>query len=429
VSAAAARIALIAFLALAPACGTSGTASPDAGALTDGSPAADAPFIEKSTTHPAFTPPVPQVLKGSGTPLAAPRLVPVFFPGHPYEAKLKDFLARFAASSTWTAMVGEYGVGAPTVANAVDVGTSPAAMLSQAEVVNWLASQLDGTHPEWGPTDAATLASTVYLLYYPDGTTIGLGPQGFPSCTTFAGYHDDAPISGGRDVQYAVLPLCTMRLPTAFDALTATTSHELAEAATDPRPTTDGAYGDVDPAFIAWSISGFGGEVGDMCEARTSSFFFPADVGYRVQREWSNAAARAYHDPCAPVPPGDPPYFAAAPVATDAVDVLYGGAHYAARGVTVPVGQTKTVEVDLFSDAPTSMPWSVAAYETLIASDGSILPRELELSFDAQSGGNGDVLHLSITANGATALGASFVRIDSRLGSATQSWFLTVGTP
>jgi hypothetical protein len=326
-------------------------------------------------------------------------------------------------------MVGEYGVGAPSVASKVDVPLSPPAMLSQDQVVAWLESQLDGSHPEYGPADAATLATTVFLLYYPAGTTITLGPQGFPSCTTFGGFHDDAPISGGRDVQYAVLPLCTDRAPTAFDALTAVTSHELAEAATDPRPTTNGAYADVDPAFVAWSISGFGGEVGDMCEARASSFFFPADVGYRVQRSWSNAAARAYHDPCTPLPPGDPPYFAAAPVASDTVDVLFGSKHYAARGVNVPVGQTRTVDVDLFSDAPTAAPWSVEAHEIIIASDGTLLPHCLALSLDGDFGGNGDVLHLTITANASTPLGASFLRLDSQLPGATQSWFLTVGTP
>jgi hypothetical protein len=57
----------------------------------------------------------------------------------------------------------------------------------------------------------------------------------------------------------------------AFEALTVTSSHELAEAITDPVPGA-GWYDDVN------------GEIGDICAWQTETI-----AGYSVQKEWSNA--------------------------------------------------------------------------------------------------------------------------------------------
>jgi hypothetical protein len=57
-----------------------------------------------------------------------------------------------------------------------------------------------------------------------------------------------------------------------FDALTTVSSHEVAEAITDPVPGS-GWYDDAN------------GEIGDICAWQTT----PLD-GYVVQQEWSNAA-------------------------------------------------------------------------------------------------------------------------------------------
>jgi hypothetical protein len=383
---------------------------------------------DASDTYPAYMPSVPQVVNLGGPTMAAPRVVPAFFPGHPFEHELTDFLPKFVSSPAWSAITSEYGVGAATIASAVDVTTTPAATMTDAEVASWLASQLDGTHPEWGATDDATIAQSLYVLFFPASTTITFGPGGFASCTTFAGYHEDARLADGRRFAYAIMPLCPARLPSAFDSLTAVTSHELVEAATDPYPNTSSAFGDVDEADVAWSICGFGGEIGDLCEARQDNFFYPSDIGYRIQRSWSDKAAKAFHDPCVPYPAADTPYFNAAPVADEPVDVLFQGRHYMARGVNVAMNQTRTIEIDLFSDKPTSGPWSVGAYNVFVASDGTILPIALELSMDAYQGQNGNKLHLTITRNAPSPVGASFVRIDSRLGMLTQSWFLAVGS-
>jgi hypothetical protein len=98
--------------------------------------------------------------------------------------------------------------------------------------------------------------------------------DGGASCVNFCGYHND--IDG--QVFYAVMPYpacagCTSGL-SVIDALTATTSHELAEAITDPIP-GQGWYDDQN------------GEIGDICAWQTKKL-----GDYTVQLEWSNNAGR-----------------------------------------------------------------------------------------------------------------------------------------
>lgn len=120
-----------------------------------------------------------------------------------------------------------------------------------------------GSLPQSGP-------DTLYALFLPPGVAVEL--QGSLSCRTFCGYHDA--IDGS--VFYAVLPSpdctgCGGGRPT-LEALTITSSHELAEAITDAVPGT-GWYDDTY------------GEVGDVCAWHTKTL-----GDYVVQLEWSNAA-------------------------------------------------------------------------------------------------------------------------------------------
>jgi hypothetical protein len=101
-----------------------------------------------------------------------------------------------------------------------------------------------------------------------------VGLNGGASCVNFCGYHSD--IDG--KVFYAVMPYpdcsgCEGGL-SVIDALTATTSHELCEAITDPIP-GQGWYDDQN------------GEIGDICAWQTKQ-----SAGYTVQLEWSNSAGR-----------------------------------------------------------------------------------------------------------------------------------------
>jgi hypothetical protein len=95
------------------------------------------------------------------------------------------------------------------------------------------------------------------------------------------------------------------------------------------------------------------------------------------------------------------------------------------QGVHIPVGQSATVELDLYSDAPTSGPWHLSAVDFASAFMGQ--PPELSFSFDATQGQNGDKVHLTIKALKASALGASNFWIQSDLGQSSTVWLGVVG--
>src|SRR5205807_938811 len=88
-------------------------------------------------------------------------------------------------------------------------------------------------------------------------------------------------------------------------------------------------------------------------------FYTPSDLGFEVARGWSNAAAAAGHNPCAP---SSATYFNSAPVLPDTVGYTDSGSSAVSKGINIPVGSTGTLLVDLFSDAPTA-PWTVSAFE------------------------------------------------------------------
>jgi hypothetical protein len=109
--------------------------------------------------------------------------------------------------------------------------------------------------------------NTLYFIFLDPGVISIMG--GGKSCQNFCGYHNHV----GK-IFYAVMPYPTcggcLGSMSAFDALTATSSHELCEAITDPVPGT-GWYDKVN------------GEIGDIC-----AWNFKKVAGYTVQLEWSN---------------------------------------------------------------------------------------------------------------------------------------------
>ena len=210
-------------------------------------------------------------------------------------------------------------------------------------------------------------------------------------------------------------------------------SHEWVEAATDPvdalggafslTPPPGSAYFLVDADHVVWGLLG-GSEAGDLCESEGLAYFKPADVGYAVQRTWSNARAAASHDPCAPDLPGNP-YLNSAPVLPEVVTFsssLTGT--LVTRGITIAPGQSATIDVDLFSDVDTGGPWSVTAEDLIYKNYGSYgLPETLAFSWDRTSGTNGDTLHLTITVTrGSVIGGAHAFLITSSLGSVRTVW-------
>jgi hypothetical protein len=422
-------------------CGSSAAATTppadDTGAADDSSPAETgddaaidtAPPLDNgtpSTTYPAPHGPPPQVESGGGAVLKAPRVVPVYFAND--DAALvtqdKDFVNKVGATSYWAATTTEYGVGPLTATPSVDLAETAPTSIDDAAIQTWLAAKLNANDPAFPAPDA----NTVYSLHYPAGTTITEASGGQPatSCVDFGGYHNNIQLDaahGSMDVAYVVVPHCAnFGGLKGIDSITATESHELIEAATDPFPTSTPAYGQTDEAHLYWLFVLGGGEVGDLCAQNADAFTKFAELPYTVQRTWSNKAALAGHDPCVPKLPGSV-YFNAVPVLSDTIALNVGGTARM-KGVKIPVGGSKTIDVDLFSDGDTKGTWNVEARDFATLSGGTA---NLKLTLDRNSGQNGEKLHLTIEVVKASQYKAESFLLLSSQGARQNMWVGLVG--
>ncbi len=328
---------------------------------------------------------IPQVHSGGGPVLASPEVVPIFFPNDIAQLGLEKFLNALPRSAYWRTAVSEYGVGPPRILPSIITADAPPT--TDDELQFWLESKFTPPHetPDFVPLPTPLpepTKNTIYVVFLPAGVTLTAG--GDVSCKTFGGYHEE---SRNLHLVYALIPRCPT-MGAEIDAITPALSHELIEASTDPLPETAPAFNELDPAELVWGFTP-GGELGDMCEFVSAAF--QRLVGnFVVQRTWSNASAAAGHDPCVPTLPG--PYVGAAP-ALDDVTLDYGNGETTTLGVEVPNGDSVTIDLDLFSDAP-APDWTIGTDD--VASVVQHLPAELSFSFDKTTGNAGDVIHLTI---------------------------------
>lgn len=396
------RSLLLVFVAglTAAACGSSSSSGDTTGSGDDAG--ADA-----GTSFPADHPALPQVVTEGGPVLTAPKFVSITFPGDTLASQIDDFSSKIGAGAYWSATTSEYGVG-PGTSSAVHLTTAPTgSTISDDQIQQFLKDNIGTTLPANDP-------NTLYALYYPDGITVEL--QGGVGCTDFGAYHGDVALGGGKFAAYAVMPRCPPPFPgiTTLDQLTASASHEYIEAATDPVATDKPAYGNADAQGGGWALAGGGAEIGDMCAELGDVFTKGSDVPYLVQRVWSNAAATASHDPC--VPEGASPYFNSAPVLPDTVQLDIGtGKKQTLNVVNIPVGQSKTIELDLFSDGDTGGPWTVSALDFGSALMGGT--PNLDFSFDNTTGQNGDKINLTITSKKKDPNGFAAFFIENQMGT------------
>jgi hypothetical protein len=422
-------VVLTVFLGAFAGCGGGG--STEAPAPPDAAPdtavyvpmEAGVPEAEASSgpIYPASHPAIPQVVSG-GTVMTAPKIVNVSFQSDPLESDIDTFAAAMATTTYWGDRTMEYGI-APLmpIARIHDTTANWPATVDDSAIQTWLASQLDGSNAAWPAVDE----NTIYALYFPPGVSITATSSGLPaSCGTstqpsWHGYHSETQLASGKTAIYAVISRCDS-LPedpsaTGIQYVSAVASHEIIEGITDPFVLTGPlGYSQTDPDHIAFAYASLA-ELGDMCAVVGNAFYTPPDFAYLVQRIWSNKVAPSGHDPCLPEPAGQV-YFNSAPVLNDTVHYPGG----TTKGVNIPAGQTKTIEVDLFSEGPTPGPWSVEAFEM----DGG---DSLTFSFDKSSGQNGDKLHLSIQVKSGTNAGAEIFGIVSRLGTQLSVWVGMVG--
>ena len=376
--------------------GTTGSGSGSSGSTTgssgssgsSGSTGNDAGFVI------ANHPPMPQVQNSGGPVLTAPVITAVTFDGDPLRGQLEGFVQNIGASSYWAAALPEYGVGPATAGPPLELAANGGpgdggATFDDTDIQKWLIANLSGGDGGWGPP----ANDAIYSLFFPSGTTITY--QSNTLCQqgslggAIGGYHGYVVVpDGGAHVAYAVIPRCGGNASSAIDDTTSTASHEFGEASTDPYQ-DDAGYLTVAPEDFAWSVAG--GEIGDLCELRPDANYYDQEIGAEVQRLWSNHSAAASHDPCLPILPDAGPFFCSAPVLSTINIPLSGLPPF--KALKMSVGQTKTVELDLWSDAP--MPaWSAIPYDV-----ATLFGEDAGFSFDPPilSGANGDALNVNVT--------------------------------
>ncbi|MEI9939898.1 MAG: hypothetical protein WDO69_21980 [Pseudomonadota bacterium] len=268
-----------------------------AGALTD-------PFSDAGASGAAdgFVPaphaPFPLVTAHGGPVIQKIELVPVYFGADPLFAELESFNTWLVGSTYWKTVGADYGVLAGTRLPAVQFASVPASPISVVQIRSWLDAQIAGGFL------AKPTAHTVFVFYYPAGTTITI--DGSPSCSAFAGLHDSALVANAAftgEVPFVVIPRCSFSAGDELMIATDVASHEIIEAATDP-------FGRTNPAWQMDNASGpleawlmlTGWEIADLCLNQS----YDVIEGVTVQDIWSNSAAQAGKNPCQPSDPKHP---------------------------------------------------------------------------------------------------------------------------
>jgi len=182
-------------------------------------------------------------------------------------ARMNQFFADILGSALIDQLA-EYDVSGKKIGHGSFIGSkviganAPASSTSDSQIRARLAQWIKaGTVPK-------NNKNSLYFVFLDPNVVSIMG--GSKSCQNYCGYHNNA-----GSLYYAVMPYpgCTGCLGgmSAIDALTATSSHELCEAITDPIP-GQGWYDDSN------------GEIGDICAST-----FKKILGWNVQLEWSNS--------------------------------------------------------------------------------------------------------------------------------------------
>jgi hypothetical protein len=372
--------------------------------------------IADGGTYPAFAPDLPRIVDQGGGILGTPRIVTVTWDADPNASTFETFGDEIGASNFWKATTSEYGVGPATsgAANHVRIATAPQATMTDTALDSFIASHAGNGWP-------APDAETVYVVYLPP--SLELTSSGTDACAGEDGYHDETFTATNDPIVYAVIDERCASLQSA-DVLafaTETASHELVEAVTDPFTQSTYAWTGFDPDHYAWEVwTQKQDEVADACEYADDAYYLEqAPFAFSLQRAWSNASAAAGHDPCVPAP--STPNFDAVALEQQPIMLTVSTKPIATRGYGVLAGQTATVKIGLYSDAPTA-PWSVSVVE----GDAFTTPSapHLDITQSAASGNNGDTIDVTITTKTTKASGVLVTIVSTQNGVSHYAPFL-----
>lgn len=349
----------------------------------------------------------PQAANSGGKLIKNPKVIPIVFQGDPNAAKIAEFHTNLAGSQYWTSIAAEYNISAITPLPMVTIAETPPTNISDDDIQAWLQNKLENTEL-LGAADG----DTMYAIYYPQATKISLGPND-ESCQTFGGYHNETQASG-IPIAYGVMPFCGGGGGmSGMDNLTVAASHEVFEWATDPFPMSNPAYQSMARDFRAWEWA-FLGELGDLCTYLDwGGHLRPQEINYRVQRMWSNKAAAAGHNPCAPAPEGA--YFVAAPMVKDNVSVQ----GITTKGVALKVGDTYDLPIQFHSDDPTEPAWDIQIIDSGQLTGQTFSNGSIQYDLEKDTGKHGDVTIAHITSKSADM--SLFLVVASR-GNESHMW-------
>jgi hypothetical protein len=344
---------------------------------------------------------LPRIMHREGVFLRHPTITTVTFAGE--EPKIVDRLEQFgdviAQSGWWREVTDGYCV---TAGDCIGPGRSGRhvrlsralpARVRDVDVEKMLdAEATSGALSGLGP-------DALVLVYLPRGVRL--------SDAFHARYCGDGPRAFHRMLRtrstsfpFAVIPRCGDEAET-----TATASHEILEAVTNPDPQRPGFR--LDPATTMVAFTAYGTEPVDPCGLLTLDHHRTRAVGFMVQRAWSNRAAERGTDPCVPSEP-EQPYVALVP---------------RQPVVRLPsVSATASLLLDAASDRPVTG-WTISAVDLTGTEDED---QYVEARLDRSTVAPGDVATLTLRVVRLHPRRMAFVGVLSRLGGETRLWPIAV---
>lgn len=268
-------------------------------------------------------------------------------------AALDSYLANIVQSPYMDMLTNAgYGVGRGTSTTGIvdDVSINKSASLSDASIQNYLKSMISAGKV------AAVDANRLYVVYVEPGVVVSLGRD--TSQNSFLGYHG-AFSANGKDVRYVVLPYPGSPNPTpssqgianVMDELTMVTSHELAEAVTDP---------DVNYKAVGWYDDRLNGEIGDLTSktTRLNGYLVQAVVGKNDQVIYPSTTTTTNPPPTNPPPTNTlaaPQNVSATALSSTSLRVTWTGST-GATGYRIyqVTGSTKTVLTSVAANVTTA---------------------------------------------------------------------------
>jgi hypothetical protein len=281
---------------------------------------------------------LPRTTYLGGPFLRHPQVVTVTFAGDApgLVDRLEQFGATITHSTWWRAAVDQFcrtaddcvGDGVP--AQPVRLSAAAPTAIRDVDVADLLRREAEvGRLGDLG-------LDSLLLVYLPAGTALTEVTVGV-YCDGRARALHRSLLIGSQPMPYAVVPRCGEEAE-----LTATASHEILEATTNPDPSRRGFAFESGGAGAGFTAAGV--EPVDPCGLVTLDRHRTVADGFTVQRPWSDRAAAGGHNPCGPT---DIPYLALVPERA---------------ALQLDVGQTANIALTAAADRPVA-PWPVRAVD------------------------------------------------------------------